>query len=89
MGPTTGLTDQMLDLLINHWKALAALWFIICAVNYMPTPGSGGWTSNFLYKWAFGTTHAFVGLIPRIIMALWPQYAKFLPGNGKGEGEKK
>ncbi len=72
----------MQELLREHWRFLVAAYVTIAVVSGMPSPGNSGPTSTWAYKWAFTSLHAILGLIPRIICTMFPQFAGFLPGNG-------
>lgn len=65
--------------IFSHWRSLIALWLLICAVNGMPSPTD---KSSPWYKWLFGFTHLATAGVPRVIATLFPQFAKYLPGNG-------
>lgn len=62
------------NLLIHHWHICLMVWLVYCGINAMPSPNGSGASGSLLYKWIFGTTHAFVGGIPRLL-------AIFLPNN--------
>jgi len=72
----------MPEILREHWKFLLYAYIAITVVGGMPSPQPTGPTSSWLYKWAFGSLHAVAAGVPRIVYTLFPQYVKFLPGNG-------
>lgn len=71
----------MTDNILAHWKMLLLIWVGINFVFGMPSPKpeSPAW-----YKWLFASLHGIAGGIPRIIITLFPQYSKLIPGGTNG-----
>lgn len=69
------------DSILSHWPWIVAAYFLVSAVQALPSPNqaSAAW-----YKWVFGTMHLTVGALPRLIVTLFPQYSKFIPGGTNG-----
>lgn len=82
----------MPEILREHWRILLIGYVAANLVQTMPSPAETGWTSSPVYKWTFALLHALAAGIPRIVFTMFPQFAKFMPGNGVNtppEGEMK
>lgn len=71
----------MHELIHEHWRILLAGYVVANMIETMPSPAETGPTSTALYKWIFACLHTLSAGIPRIIFTMFPQFAKFLPGN--------
>ena len=58
---------------IQHWDIFLAVWIISSIVGAMPTPNGGPVTGTWWYKWLFGTLHAAMGNIPRVLATMFPK----------------
>jgi hypothetical protein len=72
------------DTILTHWPWIIAAWFLVGFVTMMPSPEKTGPTSSFWYRWLYGGLHMTIGALPRLIVTLFPQYSKFIPGGSNG-----
>jgi hypothetical protein len=65
--------NDTIQFVMAHWKILLGLWLGFQAVNAMPSPAQTGPTSNWVYKWLFGTLHNIVANSARTVATLAPE----------------
>jgi hypothetical protein len=68
------------EIVNEHWRFLILSWLGFNVLAAMPSPSQSGFTSTWIYKWAFGFCQIIKGSIPRVIATVFPQAAKVIPG---------
>ena len=76
------MPQWMPELLREHWLFLVCAYGTVAVVTTMPRPGKDGAPSHWLYTWVWTALRTLIGALPRLVAAFFPQYMKFLPGNG-------